>query len=50
VAPDETGWRIAGRGTWLWAFAGQGVVVYRIAAGRGFQDAAAVLGEGYAGC
>jgi transposase len=31
------------------AFAGQGVVVYRIAPGRGFTDAAAVLGEGFAG-
>src|SRR6266700_3246168 len=49
VAPDETGWRVAGRRVWLWAFAGQGVVVYRIAAGRGFKDAAVVLGEGNAG-
>jgi transposase len=49
VAPDETGWRVAGRRAWLWAFAGQGVVVYRVAAGRGFKDAAVVLGEGYAG-
>src|SRR6266568_3196953 len=24
VAPDETGWRVAGRRVWLWAFAGQG--------------------------
>jgi transposase len=49
VAPDETGWRVAGHKAWLWAFAGQGVVVYRIAAGRGFQDAKAVLGADYAG-
>jgi transposase len=49
VAPDETGWRVAGRRVWLWAFAGQGVVVYRIAQGRGYDDAAAVLGEGFAG-
>jgi transposase len=49
VAPDETGWRVGGRRAWLWAFAGQGVVVYRIAPGRGFTDAAAVLGEGFAG-
>lgn len=49
VAPDETGWRVGGRKAWLWAFAGQGVVVYRIAAGRGFDDAAAVLGEDYTG-
>src|SRR6266508_3008203 len=49
VAPDETGWRVAGRRAWLWAFAGKGVVVYRIAAHRGYPDAVAVLGEGFAG-
>jgi transposase len=49
VAPDETGWRVEGRRAWLWAFAGQGVVVYRIATGRGFDDANAVLGADYAG-
>jgi transposase len=49
VAPDETGWRVGGRRAWLWAFAGRQVTVYRIAAGRGFDDAAAVLGAGYAG-
>jgi transposase len=49
VAPDETGWRVAGHKAWLWAFTGQGVVVYRIASGRGFDDAKAVLGGDYAG-
>jgi transposase len=49
VAPDETGWRVGGRRAWLWAFAGQGVVVYRVAPGRGYDDAAAVLGHDYAG-
>jgi Transposase IS66 family len=49
VAPDETGWRVAGRRAWLWAFAGKGVVVYRIASGRGFHDAKVVLGGDYAG-
>jgi transposase len=49
VAPDETGWRVGGHRAWLWAFAGQGVVVYRIAPGRGFDDAAVVLGEAYTG-
>ena len=49
VAPDETGWRVAGHKAWLWAFAGRGVVVYHIAQGRGFKDAAVVLGEAYAG-
>jgi transposase len=49
VAPDETGWRVGGRRAWLWAFAGDGMTVYRIAAGRGFDDATAVLGADYAG-
>src|SRR5919201_379258 len=49
VAPDETGWRVAGHKAWLWAFAGQGGGVYRIASGRGFEDAKAVLGTDYAG-
>jgi transposase len=49
VAPDETGWRVGGQRAWLWAFVGQQLTVYRIASGRGFGEAAAVLGEGYAG-
>jgi transposase len=49
VAPDETGWRVGGAKAWLWAFVGDQVTVYRIACGRGYQDAAAVLGEHYAG-
>jgi transposase len=49
VAPDETGWRVGGGKAWLWAFVGAQVTVYRIAQGRGFKDAAAILGEGYAG-
>lgn len=49
VAGDETGWRVGGARAWLWAFAGAQVTVYRIAHGRGYADAAAVLGEGYAG-
>lgn len=49
VAPDETGWRVGGIRAWLWTFVGDQVTVYRIARGRGYLDAAAVLGEGYAG-
>jgi hypothetical protein len=49
VAPDETGWRVGGQRAWLWAFAADGMTVYRIAAGRGFDDATAVLGADYAG-
>jgi transposase len=49
VAPDETGWRINGQKAWLWAFAGENVTVYLIARGRGFDDAAAILGADFAG-
>jgi transposase len=49
VAPDETGWRIGGRKAWLWAFAGENVTVYLIAAGRGYEHAAEILGEDYDG-
>lgn len=49
VAPDETGWRVGGIRSWLWAFVGAQVTVYRIAHGRGYADAVAVLGEGYTG-
>ncbi len=49
VAPDETGWRINGQKAWLWAFAGENVTVYLIAGGRGYEHAAQVLGEDYAG-
>jgi transposase len=49
VAPDETGWRINGQKAWLWAFAGDDVTVYLIAPGRGYEQAAEILGEDYAG-
>ena len=49
VAPDETGWRVGGAKAWLWAFVGQGVTVYRVAGGRGYLDAVAVLGADDAG-
>jgi transposase len=49
VAPDETGWRVGGRSWWLWVFVGHKATVYRIAYGRGFGEAAEVLGEDFAG-
>jgi transposase len=49
VAADETGWRVAGRRQWLWVFVGDGVTVYLIAPGRGYEQAAMVLGEEFAG-
>jgi transposase len=49
VTPDETGWKVGGRLWWLWAFATPGLTVYAIQPGRGFEQAATVLGENYAG-
>jgi len=58
VAADESGWRVHGYGAWAWGFVGQATrtdatvvrfVVYLIARGRGFAEASAVLGAGFAG-
>jgi transposase len=49
VSPDETGWKVAGVLQWLWAFATPTTTVYRIQPGRGFEEAAAVLGADFAG-
>lgn len=49
VYPDESGWRIGGLSAWLWAFTNRRETVYQIARGRGYAEAAAVLGEDYAG-
>lgn len=49
VAVDETGWKVAGLLEWLWVFVTAQVTVYAIQPGRGFEQAAAVLGEDFAG-
>lgn len=49
VAPDETSWKVDGRLEWLWAFATPSTVVYAIQPGRGFLQAAAVLGADFDG-
>jgi transposase len=49
VSPDETGWKVGGQLQWLWAFATPEATVYRIQPGRGFDEAAAVLGADFAG-
>ena len=49
VAADETGWRVGGRRQWLWVFVGDGVTVYLIAPGRGYEQARSVLSEGFTG-
>ncbi len=49
VTPDETGWRVDATPHWLWAFVTPETTVYAIRSGRGFDDAATVLGTDYAG-
>jgi transposase len=49
VTPDETGWKVGGRLWWLWACSSPAMTVYAIQPGRGFEQAAAVLGEGFDG-
>jgi transposase len=49
VSPDETSWKVGGQLWWLWVFATARTVVYAIQAGRGFAEAAAVLGADYDG-
>lgn len=49
VVPDETGWKLGGLLHWLWVFATATTTVYRIRRGRGFRDAASVLGADFAG-
>jgi transposase len=40
---------VAARLHWLWAYATPDTTVYAIQPGRGFEEAAAILGEGFAG-
>ena len=49
VSPNETGWKVAGTLHWLWAFATADTTVYAIRPGRGFVDAATILGKDFAG-
>jgi transposase len=49
VTPDETGWRVGGKLWWMWAFSTSQVTVYSIQPGRGFEQAALVLGADFAG-
>ena len=49
VTPDETGWRVGAVRHWLWAFATPTTTVYAIRPGRGFDDAATVLGTDFSG-
>ena len=49
VTPDETGWKVGGQLWWLWACSSPAMTVYAIQPGRGFEQAAAILGEGFDG-
>ena len=49
VSPDETGWRVGAVRHWLWAFATPETTVYRMCHGRGFDEAAEVLGADFDG-
>ena len=49
VTPDETGWKVGGKLWWRWAFSSSQVTVYAIQPGRGFEQAAMVLGDDFAG-
>ena len=49
VSPDETGWRVGALSAWLWAFVSPELTVYAIRPGRGFAEAAEILGDNFAG-
>jgi transposase len=49
VVPDETGWRVGAALQWLWVAATPNATVYAIQPGRGFDEAAALLGADFAG-
>jgi transposase len=49
VSPDETSWRVSGEGAWLHTAAAPGMTLYSIARGRGFEEAAFLIGEDYGG-
>jgi transposase len=46
---DETGWKVAGILQWMHVAVSQHVTVYAILPGRGYQQSAVILGEGYDG-
>ncbi|MGH9190708.1 MAG: IS66 family transposase [Acidimicrobiales bacterium] len=49
VTMDETGWRIGGRGAWLWVAATDDATVYDVAHDRDFDAAANLVPADYAG-
>src|SRR5436189_6092293 len=49
VTADETGWKVGARLHWLWAYVTPKTTVYAIHAGRGFEEAATMLGADFRG-
>ena len=49
VVADETGWRVHADLHWLWVFTTPDTTGYAILPGRGFDEAASVLGRDFAG-
>jgi transposase len=49
VTSDETGWNVAGHLQWLWAATTPTTTVYAIQPGRGYPEAATLLGADFAG-
>lgn len=49
VTADETSWRVDADLQWLWAFVTPETTVYAIQPGRGLAQAAAIIGQDYAG-
>jgi transposase len=46
---DETGWRVAAHLEWLWVVVSDQMTFYAVLPGRGFDQAASILGEDYEG-
>lgn len=49
VVMDETGWRVNAQGVWLWIATTPEITTYEIAAGRGFDQAKALVTGDYTG-
>jgi transposase len=51
IYPDETSWKVAGCLWWMWVFVSPEArcTVFSIQDGRGFEQAASILGQDYAG-
>ena len=49
VTSDETGWKVGGYLRWLWAGVSEKTTVYLIQPGRGYEEAAHLLGPDFAG-